>query len=97
MDRATELHWYPRELGDGESMAPTLTNTLNTIQSADSHFSNGIESYRMKTDADTGPGHAGGTYQMHIILLNDYDPIPGDRDLKLTYTWLRLVRSYYFH
>jgi len=53
---------YTSELDDGQKIiSAVFTNTTNTVYSADSLFSNGAESYMMKTDVDTGPGQAGGT------------------------------------
>ena len=51
---------YTSDLDNGEKVNPVITNTTNTVQSADSYFSNGIENFYMKTDADVGGGNQGG-------------------------------------
>ena len=50
---------YTSDLDNGEMLNPVITNTTNTVQSADSYFSNGIENFYMKTDADVGRGLGG--------------------------------------
>ena len=53
-----------------EKVNPVITNTTNTVQSADSYFSNGVESFLMKTDADMGYHQTGGKYNPLQIIFN---------------------------
>ena len=65
---------FTSQLENGEKKtASFVTNTTNTVQSTDSYFSNGVESYVMDTDVDIDSGQGGGTYQtLSIDIIHTY-------------------------